>query len=166
MRILDDVVATLDHSAARDTRGRLEVVADAVARLVDAASWWVSYVAPGSTSLVSEAFSAIRVSPGQPAGGDAPDSAAGQAFDLSSYPETEQAVNGGSVVVLADDPGVDPAELAILAASGWTANLMAGARDHEGGGWLVEVYTDEISSPVLDLAPTLRALVALALAQR
>ena len=25
---------------------------------------------------------------------------------------------------------------------------MAGARDHEGGGWLVEVYTDEISSPV------------------
>ena len=32
---------------------------------------------------------------------------------------------------------------------------MAGARDHEGGGWLVEVYTDEISSPVLDLAPTL-----------
>ena len=43
---------------------------------------------------------------------------------------------------------------------------MAGARDHEGGGWLVEVYTDEISSPVLDLAPTLRALVALALAQR
>ena len=37
----------LDHSAARDVRGRLEVVADAVARLVDAASWWVSYVAPG-----------------------------------------------------------------------------------------------------------------------
>ena len=32
--------------------------------------------------------------------------------------------------------------------------------------WLVEVFTDEISSPVVDLAPTLRALVALALVQR
>ena len=166
VRILDDVVATLDHSAARDVRGRLEVMADAFSRLVDAASWWVSYVAPASTSLVSVGFSAIRVSPGQPADGDAPDSAAGQVFDLADYPDSAHAVNGGVVVVLADDPGIDPAEQAILTSSGWTANLMAGARDHEGGGWLVEIFTDEISSPVTDLAATLRALVALALVQR
>jgi diguanylate cyclase (GGDEF)-like protein len=166
VRILDDVVATLDQSAAHDIRGRLEVVADAVARLVDAASWWVSYVAPGSTSLASVGFSAIRVSPGQPEGADALDSAAGQAYDLSEYAQTAHAVDGGSVVVLADDPTADAAELAVLAASGWTANLMAGARDHDDGGWLVEIFTDEISSPVVDLAPTLRALVALALVQR
>ena len=75
-----------------DLRGRLEVVADAVSRLVDAASWWVSYVPPGSTSLVSVGFSAIRVSAGQPADGDAPDSAAGQAYDLGDYPDTAHAV--------------------------------------------------------------------------
>ncbi len=163
VRVLDDVVATLDHSAASDTSARLEVVADAVSRLVDAASWWVSYVAPGTTSLVSIGFSAIRVSSGQPNGSQAMDAVSGQPFDLDDYPDTAYAVNGGSLLVLADGVGVDPAELAILTAAGWTGNLMAGGRDHEGGGWLLEVYTDEISSPVDDLAPTLRALVALAL---
>jgi hypothetical protein len=142
------------------------VVADAVSRLVDAASWWVSYVAPGSTELVSVGFSAIRVSPGSPEDGEAPDSAADQIFDLAEYQDTAVVVDGGAVVVRADDPVADPQELAILAASGWTANLMAGARDADGGGWLVEVYTDEISAPVGDLAPTLRALVALALVRR
>ena len=40
--VLEDVLETLDHSGARDTRERLEVIADAVARLVDACSWWIS----------------------------------------------------------------------------------------------------------------------------
>ncbi len=166
VRVLDDVVATLDHSAARDVRSRLEVVADAMSRLVDAASWWVSSVAPGSTELASVGFSAIRVSPSQPVDGEAPDSAEDQAFDLANYPVSAGAVEGGSALVLADDAGGDPAEIAILTASGWTANLMAGARDAEGAGWLVEIFTDEISAPVLELAPTLRALVALALVTR
>ena len=120
----------------------------------------------GLDRLVSVGFSAIRVSPGQPADGDAPDSAAGQVFNLDHYQDSAHAVDGGSVLVLADDTGTDPAELAILTASGYAANLMAGARDQDGGGWLVEVYTDEISATVADLGPTLRALVALALVHR
>ncbi len=162
-RLLDDVVGTLDHSGAPDVRGRLEVVADAVARLVDAASWWVSYVPPGATVLASVGFSAIRVSSGQPVDGRPPDADQFVGFDLASYPVTARSVEGGSAIILAADAGADAAELAFLSASGWTANLMAGARDADGGGWLLEIFTDEISGAVEDLGPTLRVLVALAL---
>ncbi len=163
VRLLDDVVTTLDHSSARGAQARLEVVADAVCRLVDGASWWVSYIPPGSALMISVGFSAIRVSPTQPADGGDPDEDSETVYDLADFPITARVVEGGAELISADDVATDPAELALLSAAGWTANLMAGARDFEGGGWLVEVFTDEISAPVTKLAPTLRALVALAL---
>lgn len=166
VRLLDDVVTTLDHSSATGAQQRLEVVADAVCRLVDGASWWVSYVPPGSTLLASVGFSAIRVSPAQPANGGDPDEDSETVYDLAAFPVTARVLEGGSELVSADDATTEPAELALLTAAGWTANVMAGARDFEGGGWLVEVFTDEISAPVTKLAPTLRALVALALVTR
>ena len=105
----------------------------------------------GPGPLVSVGFSAIRVTAGHPSTGRGPDSAAEQVYDLDQYPATAFALDGGSIVMLADDLRCDPAELAILSASGYAANLMAGARDSAGGGWLVEVFTDEISAPVVDL---------------
>ncbi len=154
--MLEDVLATLDHSGAVGPEERLELVADSVARLVDAAAWWVSYAEPGAGTLVSVGFSAIRMTAGHPVDGSRPDSAADQVYDLAQYPATAFALDGGSTVMLADDLRCDPAELAVLSASGYAANLMAGARDSAGGGWLVEVFTDEISAaggrPRLDVA--------------
>ncbi|HYN75914.1 MAG TPA: GGDEF domain-containing protein, partial [Candidatus Limnocylindria bacterium] len=48
VRVLEDVLATLDHGGAVGPEERLELVADSVARLVDAAAWWVSYAEPGA----------------------------------------------------------------------------------------------------------------------
>ena len=52
--LLDDVLETLDHSDAVGTQERLEVVADAVCRLVDGCSWWVSRTDASHTVLQTD----------------------------------------------------------------------------------------------------------------
>lgn len=160
-RVFDSVLETLDHGPGCDELARLEVVADATARLVDAAGWWVSVVDPGADVLRTVSFSAIRLA-AQAAAAD-PYSDVGATFALGDYPSTAGVLQGGGLYLAVADPWVDPMELAVLDAGGYKGLVMAGGRDRAGTCWLVEVYLDEISAPVEALPPVLRGLVACAL---
>jgi hypothetical protein len=63
---------------------------------------------------------------------------------------------------MADDLTADPAERAMLEGGRFAGVVMAGVRDHEGFGWLVEVFVDDISGDVTTLAAAVRALTACA----
>jgi hypothetical protein len=161
-RLLDDVLETLDHSAARGVQERLEVVADAVCRLVDGCSWWVSRTDASRTGLQTISYSAIRYGGGLVADQEA--SLGGTStFSLADYPLSRRMIEGHGGVVSVDDPLADPSERAILEGAGYTALVMAGGTDPTGAGWLVEIYVDDIAGDVSSLAAALRALTACAL---
>jgi len=161
-RVIDDVLEALDQSNTLDPRERLEVVAETVARLVDAASWWVSRTDPDWTVFQTVGYSAIRIAPGHTTeeGGFGTGTAT---YPLAAYPTSAQMLNGSAIAVYADDPDAHPSERAIVEASGCIGLVMAGGVDRAGVGWLVEIYVDEISADVRALPSTLRALTACAL---
>ncbi len=160
--VLEDVLSTLDHSGASTTRERLEVVADAVARLVDGCSWWVSRTDDSRELLVTVNYSAIRYGGGSTAD---PEALGGgmTTFPLADYPVSRALLDGGGTIVSAADAGADSHERAILEAAGYSAVIMAGGRDGDEHGWLVEVFVDDISGDVSSLAGVLRALTACAI---
>jgi diguanylate cyclase (GGDEF)-like protein len=160
--VLLDVLATLDHSDATTTRERLEVVADAVTRLVDGCSWWVSRTDDSGELLSTVNYSAIRYGGGSTAD---PEALGGgmTTFPLADYPVTRAMLEGGGTIVRAADPGAEPHERAILEAAGYSAVVMAGGQDSDEHGWLVEVFVDDISGDVSCLAAVLRSLIACAL---
>ena len=84
-------------------------------------------------------------------------------FVLDDYPVTRAVLDGKGMLVAAADPNADPRERAILDAAGFSAVLMAGARDATGRGWLVEIFVDDISTDVTSLPTALRALTSCAL---
>jgi diguanylate cyclase (GGDEF)-like protein len=156
-RVLEAVLRALDGTAAKGPQARLEVVGAAVARLVDAAGWWVSHVPPGAADLETVAFSVLR--------GDGDDrhliDQLGTRWPLHDHPVSAAAVRGGSYALEVGAPGNDPAEEALLVASGFAGVVAAGATD-PSGGWLLEVFTDEISARPVVLRATVRALVSVA----
>jgi diguanylate cyclase (GGDEF)-like protein len=159
--LLDDVLETLDHSGAVGAQERLEVVADAVCRLVDACSWWVSRTDAARSVLQTVSYSAIRYGGGRVADQEAMLGGT-STFALADYPLSSRMLEGRGGVVAVDDPLADPAERAILEGAGYTALVMAGATEPTGDGWLVEVYVDDIAGDVSSLASALRALTACA----
>jgi hypothetical protein len=154
------VLVALDHGGPVSVPYRLELVADAVARAADGPAWWVSTVAAGARELRTVGRSHFRRAAVEPPAGPSVDQAV---FDLAEYPLTSAVLEGQGCLVEAGSPTGDPAEQAILDAGGFTGVLLAGGRDADGDGWLVEVYLDEISAPGQLLVPVLRALVACAL---
>lgn len=165
-RLLAAVLAALDerepgrvHRA--DTLGRLEIVADTFARMLDGVAWWISYVPPHGRNLRTVRYSIHRMT-GSPNAVRARHEAATAEHDLSAFPASAEAVQGGGFVQQAGDPGNDPSEEDLLLVGGYKAMVVAGGTN-AAGGWLVEVFTDDMSLPVQGLAPVLRALVAVAL---
>ena len=159
---LDAGLEVLDKLADAPLQARIEAVAEHVVSLVDAAAWWVSWVAPRSNALLVVGSSVAR---GGEATGPARDGgqfAAEAPYDLASYPVTAQAIErAGAFRVEIGDPDADPAEEGVLVASAYTAVLAAGATSAEGG-WLVEIYADSISLPLDGFEPILRSLLAVA----
>ncbi|WP_343230836.1 sensor domain-containing diguanylate cyclase [Yinghuangia seranimata] len=165
-RLLAAVLAALDerepgrvHRA--DTLGRLEIVADTFARALDGVAWWISYVAPHGRALRTVRYSIHRMT-GTPSAARARYEATTTEYDLAAYPASAEAVRGGGFVQQVGDPGNDPAEEDLLLIGGYKAMVVAGGTN-AAGGWLVEVFTDDMSLPVTGLDPVLRALVAVAL---
>jgi diguanylate cyclase (GGDEF)-like protein len=160
------VTTAIDEARRRDTLGRLEVVAETTARMLDAVSWWISYVGPGSLQMRTSHYGVRRMTRGpgsiraqvQRAVNEAPDAV----FDLRSYPLTAEAVRGHAFTMRAGVPGNDPAEEAVLQVGGYRAVLAAGG-SNAAGGWLVELFADESTLSFAALGPALRALVAVAL---
>ncbi|WP_308268514.1 sensor domain-containing diguanylate cyclase [Yinghuangia soli] len=165
-RLLAAVLGALDerepgrvHRA--DTLGRLEIVADTFARMLDGVSWWISYVPPQGRALRSVRYSIHRMT-GTPSAARARYEALTTEYDLAAYPASAEAVQGGGFVQQVGDVGNDPAEEDLLLIGGYKAMVVAGGTN-AAGGWLVEVFTDDLSLPVQGLGPVLRALVAVAL---
>jgi hypothetical protein len=140
----------------------MEIVADAVSRLVDACSWWISRTDESGEMLHTVNYSAIRFG-----GGFMPDPEAvgggASTFALADYPVTRAMLEGRATTIVASDADADPRERAILDAAGFTGVVMAGGRDRSGRGWLVEIFVDDISADVSALPGSLRALTACAL---
>ncbi|GAA1224357.1 hypothetical protein GCM10009665_13260 [Kitasatospora nipponensis] len=182
-QLLTAVLGALDQeSGARvhhpaDTLSRLATVAETTSRLLDAVAWWVSYVPPGSRLMRTTQHAVYRmtsgpstrgegaVSPGaarraesQRARIEAPDAV----FDLQHYPLTRRAVRGGSFALRTGAVGNDPGEEAVLVVGGYRGMVAAGGAN-PAGGWLLELFADDATLPLGQVAPALRSLVAVAL---
>ncbi|PYC77642.1 sensor domain-containing diguanylate cyclase [Streptomyces tateyamensis] len=182
-QLLSVVLAALDqehgprlHHPA-DTLGRLAAVAETAARLLDAVAWWISYVPPGSRLMHTARHAVYRMTSGPALRGEELSPAAARrlesqrarieapdaVFDLEHYPLTRRAVRGGSFALRTGAVGNDPAEEAVLMVGGYRGMVAAGGVN-PAGGWLVELFADEATLPLGQVAPALRALVAVALA--
>ncbi len=145
--LLAGATAALDERRGAPVQERLEAVAGHLARSLDAAGWCVvAAPAGGAPAATARAPRSERLV--LPLTADRPLGAA--------------ALAGGGAAVLAGSPRNDPLVDARLVASGAAAVVVAGGPDGAGGGWLLEVATDEVSAGVQGLAQVARALVSLA----
>jgi len=154
---LDEVLRRLDAGEDHDVCGRLIAVAEVLRESVDAASWFVSVLPAGSSTVRTMAHTVVRRTDGE-------DYYVIDTYDIDEYPATFAALTGRCVIVDVDDPRSDPAESALLMLGGLSEMVMSGGAAVGGDRWVVEVVGDELSAPVRPYASVLRAGVALALA--
>lgn len=171
-QLLAAVLTALDQGGTQrtahpaDTLARLATVAETAARLLNAVAWWISYVPPGSRLMRTTEHAVYRMTGGpgssravtQRAQIEAPDAV----FDLGHYPLTRRAVHGGAFALRAGGTANDAAEEAVMVVSGYKAMVAAGGTN-PAGGWLLELFADDSTLPLGQIAPALRALVAVAL---
>lgn len=182
-QLLTAVLGALDQEGGSsyhhraDTLGRLATVAETSARLLDAVAWWISYVPPGSQLMHTARHAVYRMTSGPTGRGEGP-LALGAArraedqrarieapdavFDLNHYPLTRRAVRGGCFALRTGAVGNDPAEEAVLVVGGYRGMVAAGGAN-PAGGWLVELFADDATLPLGQVAQALRAVVAVAL---
>jgi diguanylate cyclase (GGDEF)-like protein len=163
--VLEETVGLLDDEPTGDPAERLALVGDAVSRLTDAASWWIS-AAPRGGRMLTDCRHGTYRAPRHPGADKERFFMPETPVNLADYPETLRATRGGWFSASADDEAADPSERAFLVQGGYTRVVGAGG---PGGGqdWLLEIYLDADSGPVPSgLGPALRALVALALSGR
>ncbi len=161
-RLVEDVLETLEHSAAASVQDRLEVVAGTIAGLIDVCSWWLSAATDDGTAVRTVRYSSLRLGLGNLVD---PETVSGvsETYLLADYPVTRAVLAGGKAVVRVDDDEADPRERAVVEGAGAVALVMAGGHDRDGRGWLVEMFVDEVSGDVSALPTALRALTACAL---
>lgn len=161
-RVLDLGLAALDHGTVHDIAERLELVADLLARSLDASGWWISRSPAGADYVETVGYAGHRTANAET--GETDDEI-GTKFSLETFPLTEKALAGRALTVSVDDPKADAAEVAIIQGMGCVGLLVAGDVDRSGDGWLVEIFGDEISSPLEPMATVARALVVIAVGQ-
>ncbi len=178
--LLTEAFTALDAEARRSTSAvpiadRVEVVADVVARGLDAASWYI-YSKPNSDEAISVVRYAVYRTPAEPgAVEEGLVAVASQPVGPEHFLGDEDTLlNGGEFLELTDDefggdPGNDrtgeapPPGAAKLAAAGYTGALTIGANAPNGSQWMVAVLLDSISKQPGLAVPLLRALLASAL---
>ena len=157
------VVGLLDGKPRASALDRLATVGAAVVAATDAGAWWVSVVPAGADTLHS-----LRYGSSRPAA--APGQLWRQYFELGAvlalaqFPDTERVVTGGWAEHRLDDVPGDPAEHEVLRQGGYLGMVAAGGARREER-WLLEIFADDQCPPMTGLGPTLRVLVALALAE-
>jgi diguanylate cyclase (GGDEF)-like protein len=156
-------ISALDGAGDASIEQRIELVADTLSRHLDAAGWWVSRRPAGQTFVRTVRAAVYRTATPDDGRPDLASNEIGAEFPLEQFPLTKQVLVGGAHLVSIDDPYADQAESAIVQGLGCVALLVAGGTDADGDGWLIEVFGDEISLPMLAVVPVARALVVLAL---
>jgi hypothetical protein len=154
--VLEELLSRLDATVDDDPRRRLIVVAGALADVIDAPSWFVSFMAAGSSRLKTVASSVSR-------GSNDGDYYLVDEYDVDGFPASYAALTGQCIVVDVDDPRSDPAEASLLMLGGLSELVMSGGVDPRGDHWMIEVCGDDLSAPVRPYVAVLRAGVALAL---
>jgi diguanylate cyclase (GGDEF)-like protein len=161
--LLELGLANLDQDRPAPVGSRVDTVADVITQYVDASGWWVS-TQPGGGDLVRTTnFAAHRRSEPHPGSMSVINDQIGAEFNLDDYPLSRAALAGGSYVVTIDDPYADASEVAMLQGVGCIELLIVGGVDRNGDGWLIEIFGDEISQPLLPLTGLARALLSVAL---
>jgi hypothetical protein len=156
--LLADALDALDGPArGRPALDRLEVVALAAGRALDASAVAVSWRAAGSAVIETLFVHDWRTqsSAGRRFG------TGGEAFEADAFPLSAQLLaEGGAFVVLADDETADRSERELLAEYGMAGLLAAAAAAPDGGAWLVEIFADGGTRELGDAEPSVRLLVA------
>jgi diguanylate cyclase (GGDEF)-like protein len=160
-QLTDAALRALDQATDEPPRARLGLVADILTQHVDGLGWWLSLQTSGSGAARTVDFSLYR-RPEAIAPEEFKEELAGE-YAVEAYPQTALALAGGSYSVKVDDPGADPAEVAILDGLTAEAVIGAGGVDEHGDAWLVEVFLDRLSDSGQELAGVLRLLVLAAL---
>jgi len=160
--IVADAVRLLDGARGRSTLDWLSLVG-APTGAADASAWWVSWTPAGENVLHT-----LRHGSARPPSAVGPRSqeyfATGLELPLRDFRDTVRVLDGGWTEQRVDDAGGDDAEQEVLRQGGYTAVVAAGgSRGDER--WLLEVFADDQGRPLIGLGPTLRVLLALALAE-
>jgi len=155
---LDEVLRRLDAAEDRDPCARLVAVAEVLRESVDAASWFVSVLRAGTSTVTTMRDTVVRRTEGE-------DYYVIDTYDIDEFPATYAALTGHSIVVDVDDPRSDPDEVALLMLGGLSEMVMCGGAAADGDRWVLEICADELSAPVRPYVSVLRAGVALALAR-
>lgn len=120
---------------------------------LDATAWSLSHVAKDSDLL--QTLSALELRAINPA--VRPDH---DVYSLGDYPETARLLrDGGAFEVRVSDESADPSERALLTTLGYDRLLAIGVPT-PAGSWLIEIYGDARSLPLLSMAAPLRVLAA------
>lgn len=159
--LLEAALRALDQARTETVTTRLGLVADLITHHIDGLGWWISFAGCGSDSVKTVEYAIYREIPG--IRGYELQHEELSVFPLSTYPQTETAMRGGSFSVHSSDLTADPAELAILDGLRATAVIAAGGTDTDGDRWLIEVFTDELSAAAPELSSMLRLLLLAAL---
>jgi diguanylate cyclase (GGDEF)-like protein len=179
--LLIEAFSALDEEARRTASAvpivdRVEVVADVVARGLDAASWYV-YSKLGPAEPLSVVRYSVYRTPAEPGAGDERFiSAAQQPVGPEHFMGIEDLLlSGGEFLELTDgafdsEPGngygyapEPPPGAAKLAAAGYTGAVTIGCAAPDKSQWMVAVLLDSISKQPAPAVPLLRALLAAAL---
>ena len=177
--LLTEAFSALDEEARRTTSAvptvdRVEVIADVVARGLDAASWYI-YSKPSASEPLSVVRYSVYRTPADPGATDeellpgaqqpvGPEHFTGIEDVLLSGGEYTELTNGG----FDGEPGTGypddlPPGAAKLAAAGYTGALTIGSSAPDHSQWLVAVLLDSISKQPSPAVPLLRALLSAAL---
>ena len=159
--LLEAALRALDQARTETVTTRLGLVADLITHHIDGLGWWISLAGAGSDSVTTAEYAIYREIPG--IRGYELQTEELSVFPLSTYPQTETAMRGGSFSVHSRDLTADPAELAILDGLRATSVIAAGGTDNCGDRWLIEVFTDELSAAAPELPSMLRLLLLAAL---
>lgn len=153
LSFIEDGLAALDQLGIAPPQERLETLMMAAAGGLDATAWSLSHVPQGSDRL--QTVSAIELRATKPAVTQDDDE-----YSLEDYPETARLLrDGGAFEVRVDDVTADPSERALLAELGYDRLLAIGVPT-PAGAWLIEIYGDVRSLPLLPMAAPLRVLAA------
>jgi diguanylate cyclase (GGDEF)-like protein len=152
----------LDQLRGEGARERLTAIAEFTAQRCDAFSWAISLVDSHRRVARTEQYGHFRQrEDGAPLdSGELEDE-----FPLDSYPLTQALVQGGGVVLEAEDAREHPEEVALLRLLGARAAVLAGVTDRSGTGWLIEIYADTVTGTLDNVATALRGLMAVAVAE-
>lgn len=151
--IIDDGLMTLDALATAPPQERLEALLMTVAGGLDATAWSLSHVAAGTDELHTLSAMDLRASEHSICADD-------DRYWLDDHPESARLVcEGGAFEIRVGDESADHSERALLVDLGYDRLLAIGVPT-PAGSWLIELFGDARSLPLLPMASTLRVLAA------